>query len=98
VNEKPNKVVTLTEEQAEIIRRSLRVSAERAAEKGREAVAKDLHDAAEAKAFYDKLEAEYLSTLDILGKETAEEDDEDDEDICPDCGEDYGFCQCHEDD
>jgi len=94
VNEKPNKVVTLTEEQAEIIRRSLRVSAERAAEKGREAVAKDLHDAADAKAFYDKLEAEYLSTLDILGKETPE----DDEDICPDCGEDQGFCQCHEDD
>ena len=94
MNEKPNKVVTLTEEQAEIIRRSLRVSAERAAEKGREAVAKDLHDAADAKAFYDKLEAEYLSTLDILGKETPE----DDEDICPDCGEDQGFCQCHEDD
>lgn len=84
--------IELTPEQIEIIKRSLRASAQRAECQSIAVPVTGSHGEAAAKAFYEKLEAECRMTLAVIEAETAEPE----EDTCSECGADYGFCQCEE--
>ena len=87
---------TFTDRQLTTIIGSLQSQIRRADEKAVEALKKDLHDAKVEEAFYVDLKArceEALAVINLAVSKQAE-----DEDTCTECGEDYGFCQCEEDD
>lgn len=83
----------LTDQEIEFIKTSLKRSLDRGESEERLALEQGRTDAA---AFYCDLSAKARSLLLVIDAQTAKEP-EDDEDVCSECGEDYGFCQCEED-
>jgi len=92
--------IQLTERQIEVISASLFQTIRRAEEKAALATRKGFHDAKEEEAFYVALKADAEATRAALAAATllARNCAEDLEDVCPECGQDEGFCQCEEDD
>lgn len=84
----------LTDQEIEFIKNSLRRSRDRGESEERLALQQGRTDAA---SFYCDLSAKAISLLLVIDTQTAKESEEDDEDVCGECGEDYGFCQCEED-
>lgn len=83
----------LTDQEIEFIKNSLKRSLDRGESEERLALEQGRTDAA---SFYCDLSAKARSLLLVIDAQTAKES-EDDEDVCSECGEDYGFCQCEED-
>lgn len=83
----------LTDQEIEFIKNSLKRSLDRGESEERLALEQGRTDAA---SFYCDLSAKARSLLLVIDSQTAKESD-DDEDVCSECGEDYGFCQCEED-
>lgn len=90
--------INLTDDQTKTIRASLVRSAERADEAAALALRNSFHDAAAANAFYVKLAEDCRAIVTLIDSQTPTPAEPDAEDTCPDCGEDYGFCQCEEED
>ena len=88
--------ITITEEQFKIIRSSLYGSAARADERAALALRNDFHDAKQAHDYYVKLAADCREVASLIEAQAAPAEGDDDE-TCPECGEDYGYCQCEED-
>lgn len=83
----------LTDQEIEFIKNSLKRSLDRGESEERLALEQGRTDAA---SFYCDLSAKARSLLLVIDAQTVKESD-DDEDVCSECGEDYGFCQCEED-
>lgn len=93
-------IFEFTDEQLGAVVSSLQSSIRRAEEKAAEAVRKDLHDAKTEEAFYVGLQVKYRDALNAIERASATQDEgrgDDEEDVCSECGEDHGFCQCEED-
>lgn len=92
--------IQLTDRQVEVISASLLRTIKHAEEKAALAIKKGFHDAKEEEAFYVALKADAEATRATLAAATllARNCVEDLEDVCPECGQDEGFCQCEEDD
>jgi hypothetical protein len=84
----------LTDQEIEFIKNSLRTVVDRCESEERLALQQGRTDAA---SFYCDSSAKAISLLLVIDTQTAKESEEDDEDVCGECGEDYGFCQCEED-
>ena len=91
-----NNAFNLTDKQLTTIIGSLQSQIRRADEKAAEALKKDFHDAKVEEAFYVDLKARCEDALAVINAAVASQTEEDDDDACPECGEDYGFCQCEE--
>ena len=83
-----------TDKQLTTIIDSLQSSIRRADEKAAEALRKNFHDANVEVAFYVDVKARCENALVVINKAGPSED----ENSCPECGEDEGFCQCEEED
>ncbi len=90
--------ITITEEQFKIIRSSLYGSATRADEQAALALRNDFHDAKQSNAYYVKLAADCREIASLIEIQAAPAESDDNDETCPECGEDYGYCQCEEDD
>lgn len=86
-----------TDNQLTTIIGSLQSQIRRADEKAAEAIRKDFHDAKVEEAFYVDLKARCEDALAVINAAVASQTEEEDEDSCPECGCDEGFCQCEED-
>jgi len=73
---------------------SLHSSIRRADEKAAEALRKNFHDANVEVAFYVDVKARCENALVVINVAGPSKD----ENSCPECGEDEGFCQCEEED
>ena len=83
--------ITISEPQAVAIVASLRRSSERAEDKVANASSE------EEKSFYENIKTLCDSVVvSIIAKQLDQRVKCDDEDVCPECGEDVGFCQCEE--
>ena len=91
-----NNAFQFTDKQLTTIIGSLQSQIRRAEEKAVEAIKKDLHDAKVEEAFYHDLKSRCEETLAAINLAVSKQAEE--EDICTECGEDHGFCQCEEDD
>lgn len=88
--------ISLTDEQIKLIRDSLKNSIDRADERAALAIRKGFHDAEAENAFYVKLSRDCRDAIASLDAQTATTPEADDEECCPECGEDCGFCQCED--
>ena len=86
--------ITLTDEQRKTIENSLLATVQRAEEQASLALRKGFHDAKQEAEFYENLKSRAESALRAVAVVAVEE--EANEDTCPECGEDYGCCQCEE--
>jgi hypothetical protein len=86
--------IQLTEEQRKTIENSLLATVQRAEEQASLALRKGFHDAKQEAEFYANLKSRAESALRAIALEAVKEEDGE---SCPECGEDYGFCQCEED-
>jgi hypothetical protein len=89
--------VTLSVDQIESVLVSLRSSIRNATEKAELSARKGLHDAQQEQDFYNALMAKYSAIVTHIEAQMPKAETQSDEDVCSDCGEDYGFCQCEED-
>lgn len=84
--------LTLTDKELEFLKASLHRSRQRGEDEER---VSEKAGNAEAAAYYRQLSRDASSLLLVIEVQTAKPE-EDDEDTCPECGEDYGFCQCED--
>jgi len=84
-------ILKLTDKEIEFIKNSLRRSSQRGEDEER--VAEQAGNA-EAAAFYRQLAKDATSLLLVIEVQVAKPDEDSDE--CPECGEDYGYCQCED--
>ncbi len=76
--------------QLDAVRKSLSGSIDRA---GRKITAATTVD---ERQFYEYIARDCQSALDAIESQLKAREVEPDEDVCPGCGEDAGFCQCEE--
>jgi hypothetical protein len=86
--------IQLTDEQRKTIENSLLATVQRAEEQAALALRKGFHDAKQEAEFYENLKSRAESALRAVAVKAVE--DEADEDACPECEEDCGFCTCEE--
>ena len=86
--------IKLTDEQRKTIENSLLATVQRADEQAALALRKNFHDAKQEAEFYENLKSRAESALRAIAVVAVE--DEVDEESCPECEEDYGFCTCDE--
>lgn len=88
--------IQLTDEQRKTIENSLLATVQRADEQAALALRKGFHDAKQEAEFYENLKSRAESALRAVAVFAVEE--EANEDTCPECDEDCGFCTCEEED
>ena len=91
--------IQLSDSQAAIVLTCLRAGVAMVNEKAELATRKGFHDAAEERQFYVDLQSRYEEVIASIAGQVAGQTnggDEDDEDVCHECGEDEGFCQCED--
>ena len=86
--------IQLTDEQRKTIENSLLATVRTSEEKASLALQKGFHDAKQEAEFYENLKSRAESALRAVAVKEVE--DEADEDTCPECEEDCGFCTCDE--
>lgn len=86
--------IKLTDEQRKTIENSLLATVQRAEEQAALALRKGFHDAKQEAEFYENLKSRAESALRAVAVKAVE--DEADDDTCPECDEDCGFCTCEE--
>jgi uncharacterized ferredoxin-like protein len=86
--------IKLTDEQRKTIESSLLATVQRAEEQASLALRKGFHDAKQEAEFYENLKLRAESALRAVAVVAVE--NEADEDTCPECDEDCGFCTCEE--
>lgn len=86
--------IKLTDEQHKTIENSLLATVRRADEQAALALRKGFHDAKQEAEFYENLK--YLAESALRAIAVVAVEDEVDEESCPECEEDYGFCTCDE--
>ena len=86
--------INLTDEQRKTIENSLLATVQRADEQAALALRKGFHDAKQEAEFYENLKSRAESALRAVAVVAVEEPD--DEESCPECEEDCGFCTCDE--